>query len=261
MVGADLDRSRVTVHLGIDGKARVQAEREPLLEFITTLLLGARDATPGNEPIEIRSDLEDGFARLQVIDHGPTLTEEILEALFEPLGTAAAARSLSLATGRQAVLRWGGDVDVRVRARGGNLFEVKLPIGAAPAEEPRPAEPAPLPKVPHRRILVVDDDDDNAEMLAELIRDSDGDAITVGTGKEAIDRSAALRPDAALVDLLLPDMKGWEVVRSLQEQIPGIRIAVVSGLAVSRSEREASGADAVFRKPVDSEELLRFLGL
>jgi DNA-binding response OmpR family regulator len=65
----------------------------------------------------------------------------------------------------------------------------------------------------------------------------------------------------ALVDLLLPDMKGWDVVQRIKERWPDTRVAVVSGLAVGRDDPDRGKADAVFRKPIDTEELLAFLGL
>ena len=108
---------------------------------------------------------------------------------------------------------------------------------------------------------MVDDDPHNAAMLADLVQDANARAITASTGQAAIERAEQMKPDAALVDLLLPDMEGWEVVRKLRELVPGIRIAVVSALSVSREQTAAGKADAVFRKPIDTEELLAFLGL
>lgn len=241
------------------------AEREPLLEFVTTLLLGARDSTPAGESIEVETRREGDEAVIRIIDHGPTLTHQQLEELFEPLAAGAATRALSLSMGRQATLRWGGQVVVRPRQAGGNVFEIHLPLWS----EERAAKEVPQPsKVEvygaagrHHRILVVDDDPDNAAMLADLLQDAEAEPSTASTGAAALEKAADLRPDAALVDLLLPDMDGWEVVRQLKEKVPGIRIAVVSGLAVGQEQRQAGGADAVFRKPIDTDELLSFLGL
>jgi two-component system cell cycle sensor histidine kinase/response regulator CckA len=181
---------------------------------------------------------------------------------------------LTLAAGRQAAERWGGQLAVRVRAGGGTVFEIRLPRAgvreavaeAARAEEEAapPAErAAPPPAEPREihRVLVVDDDEDNAEMLADLLRDSGAEPAVVKTGHAALD---ALRADggydAALVDLLLPDVNGWEVVRALKDRKPQTRVAVVSGLAAGR-EPEAKMADAVFRKPLEPDRLLDFLGL
>lgn len=266
MVRAELGAgTAVSVRTRLDQAGEAMAERETLLEFLTTLLLGARDATPAGEAVEVETATEGAQAVIRVLDRGPTLTAEQIENVFEPLAPGAATRALPLSMGRQAVLRWGGDVRIRPRAGGGNLFEIRLPLRAAQEERAPVVQapaPAPAPQAePIRRVLVVDDDADNAGMLAEMIRDAEASATTANSGADAIRRAEATRPQAALVDLLLPDMKGWEVVKALKERIPGIRVAVVSGLAVGREEREQGGADAVFRKPIDTDEILKFLGL
>lgn len=251
---------------GLEEGAMALAEREPLLEFITTLLLGARDSTPQGEAVEVETRQEGDEAVIRIIDHGPTLSREQLDDLFEPLAPGAAARALSLSMGRQATLRWGGRVVVRPRDTGGNVFEIHLPLwfaerAAREAPQPAAVEVFGVPEEKHHRILVVDDDPDNAAMLADLLRDAEAEPVTASTGALALERGEALQPDAALVDLLLPDMEGWEVVRGLKEKVPGIRIAVVSGLSVSQEQRQSGGADAVFRKPIDTAQLLTFLGL
>ena len=249
----------------------VVAERDTLLEFLTALLLGARDASPEGATVGLETAVDGDALVIRVTDRGPSLSEDQVDQLFEPLRADAAERALNLSIGRQAVERWGGSVSVHPGEVRGNTVEIRLAIETAEAheaaearapaaEEEAPAAPVPA-AAPARRILVVDDDPDNVGMLADLVQDAGAEASTAGTGAEAIAKAAEMRPQAALVDLLLPDMKGWAVVEALREQQPEMRIAVVSGLAVPREERESKGADAVFRKPVDTDELLAFLGL
>ncbi|WP_373048662.1 response regulator [Vulgatibacter sp.] len=252
------------------------AESDALLEFTTALLLGARDASPPGSTVLVETRIMDDHVVLRVVDRGPALSAAQVEQLFEPLAPGGAERALSLSVGRQAVQRWGGEVRVLHEAEGGNAFEVHLLLQGAAAvahaaeaakhveaeaeAEAERRKGAPAPARVHR-VLVVDDDVDNASMLADLIRDAEGtEAFTAGTGAEALQVAERSPPEAALVDLLLPDTKGWEVVTELKRRFPDIRVAVVSGLAVTREEREQSGADAVFRKPIDTDELLRFLG-
>lgn len=245
----------------------VLGAKEPLLEFFTAVLLGARDASPKGSVVEVETETLGESVVLRVIDRGPPLTEQQVRQLFEPMAPGAASRALSFALGRQAILRWGGEVRVRPMPDGGNVFEIVLQTyehakaAAAPAEAPLAAPAATAEKAPARRVLVVDDDADNASMLAELLRDAGAEASTAGTGADAIRKAAELRPDAALVDLLLPDMKGWQVVEGIKAHEPDTRVAVVSGLAVARDDPDRAKADEVFRKPIDTDQLLRFLGL
>jgi len=260
----EFDGRQVEVHATIGELGQVVGEREPLLTLLTAILSGARDGTPAGGWVDLDASRSDGQVEIRVTEHGPRLDETELEILFEPLAGEFEERTLTLAAGREAVRRWGGDVVAEPLDEEGNAFTIRLPVarGAAPAEAVEKPAPGPtaLPS-PARRVLVVDDDPDNAAMLADLVEGADADAETAATGAAALEKASRDKPDAALVDLLLPDMKGWDVVRELKERVPGIRIAVVSGLAVRREERDAGLADDVFRKPVDSDDVLHFLGL
>jgi len=263
----EFDGRQVEVHATIGELGQVLGERETVLTLLTTILGGARDSTPAGGFVDLEAARSDGHVEVRVIEHGPRLDSDELERIFEPLAGEFEERTLSLSAGRDAVRAWGGDVTAGPLDSAGNVFTIRLPVAAAaraeaaPPQAPAPA-PTPTPTArPAGLVLVVDDDPDNAAMLADLVEGADGSAITAATGAAALEKASREKPDAALVDLLLPDMKGWDVVRELKERLPGIRIAVVSGLAVRREEREAGLADDVFRKPIDSDDVLHFLGL
>lgn len=234
----------------------VWAERELLAELLTALLLGVRDAAPTGSTLRLQTEPEGRHALVRV-SAAPVEQLDSLERLFEPL---AAGGGLSLGMSRQAARSWGGDLAARAGEDRALVFELRL--RAAPAEQPaaeqRPERPAPAKRA--SRVLVVDDDADNAAVCAELLRDTGVEVATAGSAEEAVRVAAELRPDGALVDLLLPDRDGWSVARELQARYPGVRIAVVSGLAAEASP-EAAEVEAVFRKPLDPATLLNFLGL
>ncbi len=262
MVRPEFDGRQVDVHATLGEMDLVMGDPEPLLTLLVALLAGARDACPVGSAVDLETGMEDDQAVIRITDHGPPLSEREMNQLFEPLAGATEDRSLSLSSGRAAVARWGGAVEAESSEAWGNRFTIRLQLAAAATEEERKVEkPRAAPAGRARLVLVVDDDPDNAAMLADLIEGAEGEALTAATGTEALEDAARSKPDAALVDLLLPDMKGWEVVRRLREELPDLRIAVVSGLAVGREERERGEADEYFRKPVDSDEVLHFLGL
>ena len=97
-------------------------------------------------------------------------------------------------------------------------------------------------------------------MLADVLRAAGGEPQVATTGGEAIAIARRTRPDAALVDWVLPDMDGRALMQALKEARPGIQVAVVSGLAAG-SIPDTRLADAVFPKPTDTSQLTRFLGL
>jgi len=268
LVRTDFEGSNVEIRHREGDAGPALGVSEVLLTFLTALLSGAKDASPPGGSVELETERSEDWLVLRVTDHGPPLGKEELDQIFEPLSSTTAARSLTLAAGRDAVRRWGGEVEAAYVEEVGNVYTIRLlPATEEAVEEASRGEveaPAPLraaAPTPVHRVLVVDDDPDNAAMLADLVEGAGAEAVTAGTGEDALEAAAKSEPDAALVDLLLPDMKGWEVVRRLKEQSPSLRIAVVSGLAVTRAERAKSEADEVFRKPIDSDDVLHFLGL
>ena len=261
---SELDSARIRVILDLKELPPAVGDRETLLEFFATLLLGATDVFPEGGTIRVSSRAEGDEVVVRVAyEGGVTLSEQDVESLFEPLSGEVATRTLSLAAGQNAILRWGGRIRVEPLEGGGNVFEIRIPRvpEAGIARTVKEARPVPRPERPVESVLVVDDDPDNAEMLAALIEDAGMRAYTALTGERGIELARQVRPDAALVDLLLPDRDGWEVARELKAAAPWTRVAVVSGLAVGKDERREGVADEVFRKPVDPADVLRFLGI
>lgn len=262
---SELETAGIQTSLDLEEVPLAKGERETLLELFATLLLGAIDVLPEGGTIQIETEAEEDEVILRLLhEGGATLSEREILELFEPLEGGVAARSLSLAAGRNTIRRWGGDVNVRAREGGGNVFEVRLPRmkleEIEEAKEKEAAPPMPLPQERAETVVVIDDDPDNAEMLATLVEDAGGRAFTALSGERGLELAREVHPDAALVDLLLPDRDGWEVARKLKAENPTLRLAVVSGLAVGKDERREDVADAVFRKPVAPDELLEFLG-
>lgn len=253
----------------IDQVPEVLAEEELLVEFVTAILLGAKEAVDGQGVVHLEAGIRARRVEVRIIAENVGRIDDP-DRLFEALEAGADQHRLSLAVARQAVRRWGGELGAR-REDKRLIFEMRLPPARERdvTEEEASREAKATAGVSEERVakaaaihdvLVVDDDADNAAVLAEFLMDAGAEAATAGDAAEALALARQIRPQAALVDLLLPDSTGWEVARRLREEFPGIRIAVVSGLA-AESEPEAAEVDAVFRKPVDPPTVLSFLGL
>jgi two-component system KDP operon response regulator KdpE len=107
------------------------------------------------------------------------------------------------------------------------------------------------------RILVCDDEPQILRALKVILRDAGYEAVTAGSGEEALDRAAVKPPEAAILDLMLPDIDGVEVTRRLREW-SGMPIVVLS--AVGEEDRKvealAAGADDYVTKPFGPRELV-----
>jgi CheY-like chemotaxis protein len=245
----------------------VRADAGFLRELVVSLLLSARDRMEQGGRLDLTTQAE-GTDRLalRIQDEGPPYAVEELSRMFDPLNRDAGApqAALQLAVVRAQVQRWGGELMVENAKSGkGGAFVVRLPRAreaheVEPRAEPRVTGPRRFQQT--RRVLVVDDDMDNARMLAEVLGDEGYDVQVAQSAEVALQLWERRRYDAALLDALMPDVSGWELARELRQRTPHALLAIVTGMDV-RGQNRASLAlvDAVFRKPIDVGALDEFL--
>ncbi|MEN9797794.1 MAG: hypothetical protein RL653_1490, partial [Pseudomonadota bacterium] len=263
------------VKLQLTATAKVRADAELLRELVVHLLLAARDRMPNGGTLEVSTRADAGAQVLTVRDSGPALSPAELAQLFEPLAASSHRPQLPLllAVGRSQVDRWGGQLWCEGGEPGaaGVRFVVRLREEHA-AEKPAvpealPAEGAPAasPEVPHvhpreRQVLVVDDDVDNAQALAEVLEAEGFEVKVAHSGEAALAAWGRFHFDAALLDALMPAPDGWALARTFRERSPEARLAIVTGADVRGQSRESLAlVDAVFRKPLDLGALDEFL--
>ncbi|HEY4778987.1 MAG TPA: response regulator transcription factor [Solirubrobacterales bacterium] len=107
------------------------------------------------------------------------------------------------------------------------------------------------------RILVCDDEPQILRALKVILRDAGYEAVAASTGEEALDRAAVKPPEAAILDLMLPDLDGVEVTRRLREwsRMPILVLSAV-GEEDRKVEALAAGADDYVTKPFGPRELV-----
>ena len=160
-----------------------------------------------------------------------------------------------------------GTIEARSDGVGkGSEFIIRLPAIPAYLEEQKLAAPVPteLARVSSgHKILVVDDNMDAARLLAEALEIVGYDTRIAFDGPDALDVAAEFQPDAALVDLGLPVMDGYELCGQLIAASVGRRPVLMAvtgyGQATDREKSEAAGFDAHVVKPVDVPALIGLL--
>jgi two-component system KDP operon response regulator KdpE len=107
------------------------------------------------------------------------------------------------------------------------------------------------------RVLVCDDEDQILRALRVILRDAGYEALPASTGEEALDAAAVARPDAGIIDLVLPDMDGIELCRRLREwtEMPLIVLSAI-GDEDAKVRALAAGADDYVTKPFGPRELI-----
>jgi PAS domain S-box-containing protein len=302
-----IDARRHEVHLSLPQTAvPMLADATRLEQVFANLLNNAAKYTPERGSIDLSLTLEGGVAVAVVRDSGVGIERDALPHVFDMFVQSGGDRSgargglgglgIGLSLVRTLVRMHGGSVEVRSAGRGqGSEFTVRLPGVELPTgERGRPqdsAEPATptiktLPHagagvagVPHRHILVVDDNHDVAETLAVFLR-LQGQTVSV-----AHDASAAMaaftrdRPEIVFLDIGMPEVDGHEVARRMRAfengcagdadadaggddtQREPARLVALTGWgqpADLRRSREA-GFDDHLVKPVEPERLLEIV--
>ena len=243
-----------------DDLPRALADPARLRQILTNLLTNAHLYTGEGGTISVtgRSDGL-GAVRVDVADTGRGMTDEELETVFDRFvrvgGDADRTQGsgLGLAIVKSLVDLHGGHVHVTSTPGVGTTFSVSLPV-AAEAGTPLAARHA----LHGRRILVVDDEPEVARLIAERLVEFGVDAEIAAGGAIALDRLRKERFDAVTLDILMPGMSGFEVMRAMRADpaladLPVVVVSVFSG-------REALSGEWVVSKPIDAEELADALG-
>jgi two-component system, cell cycle response regulator DivK len=111
-----------------------------------------------------------------------------------------------------------------------------------------------------KRILVIEDQEDNRQILRDLLTSADFEVIEAADGEAGLAAAAAHRPDLILMDIQLPLMDGYEATRRIKANpaLRAIPIIVITSYALSGDEDKAraAGSDAYFSKPFSPRQLL-----
>jgi len=142
----------------------------------------------------------------------------------------------------------------------GSTFEIRLPLIASAVQ---PSIPQPHMRVPPRRILVVDDNEDAATALAMMLRLEGHEVESFFSAAEALARAVEFKPEVALLDIGLPEMDGYELAQRLRESVGPRRIRLVAltgyGQAEDRERARSVGFDEHLVKPADLRALQQVL--
>ncbi len=267
-----LDAARHTFTLRMpETPVFVDGDPTRLAQVLSNLLNNAAKYTPAGGHVELSAEARGGEAVLRVVDDGCGLEREMLSRVFDrftqidrTIARAQGGLGIGLSLVRALVEMHGGRVTADSAGEGkGSTFTVRLPLAAASSQEPMRASPAAAEAAPQharaRRVLVIDDNVDAADMLAEVLRTSGHEARVAHDGRDAIAEAQGLQPEVVFLDIGLPDMDGYEVARLLRAE-PRASGAVLVALTGRGSEEDRqrsmdAGFDHHLTKPCDLEAL------
>jgi CheY-like chemotaxis protein/HAMP domain-containing protein len=219
----------------------------------------------GSVSIEVRVEAEE--LAVEVIDTGIGIAPEELENIFQEFRQADGSSSrcfegtgLGLAIARKTARLLGGEVSAASVPGKGSTFSLRLPLDgrhkSSGESRPAPIEQCGAP-APARSVLVVDDDPQALTLIASHLGGAGYRTMTATNGLDALRIARAEHPFAITLDIVMPEMDGWQVMRALKEdpETAGIPVVIVS-LSENRETGIALGAIGVISKPVDAAQLL-----
>jgi signal transduction histidine kinase/putative methionine-R-sulfoxide reductase with GAF domain len=232
----------------------ISGRNAELREVVTNLILNAVDALPGGGRLTIRTWGEPGRAVVSVADSGAGMPEETRGRAFEPFFTTKGVRRLGLGLAVAYGLVSGHGGDIALESGEGRGTTVTFWIPAATGDEAGAPAKAAADGERHGRILVVDDEADVREVLADVLG-SQGHTVTLaGGGQEALAYLERDPFDLVITDLGMPDVNGWDVARAVKSGRQGLPVLLLTGWA-DAEEAGAGRVDAVIKKPFDMTKL------
>ena len=223
--------------------------------------------------VETGSVADEDSVFFKVSDSGIGISPEQRARLFQAFTQADASTSrkyggtgLGLVISQRFCQMMGGEIGVESELGRGSTFTVRLPRtvgdrktagGATLLPAPRGAQPA---AAPHTRVLVIDDDVDARDLLVRGLAKDGFDIHVAESGEEGIRMALELKPDVISLDVLMPGMDGWTVLRTLKSNPETANIPVIMvSMLDNKDMGYALGASDYLLKPFDRERLVTVL--
>ena len=262
----DAKRHELTLELPIQ-TLRVDADLVRLSQVFANLLINAAKYTDAGGKIQLRAWQEDGQVAVSVRDNGIGIAPEMMPRLFRLFSQARTALERSegglgigLALVKGVVALHGGSVQARSDGPHlGSEFTVRLPLSPARPVEVAHAVDGTQVNGTRLRMLVADDNRDNAETCAMLLRLRGHEVHTAYGGRIAFDLAQRVQPQVLLLDIGMPELNGYELARRIRGETWGQSMVLVAitgwGQQEDKERALAAGFNHHITKPIELGQL------
>ncbi|MCA1669445.1 MAG: response regulator [Thermomicrobia bacterium] len=267
-----------SIHLSVDAgdTGAITADPRKLKQIIFNLLSNAVKFTPSGGAVNLTAHTEGAMVEIAVTDTGAGIGPEDQQKLFREFTQVDGSLSrrhegtgLGLALTKRLVELHHGTIAVHSVLGAGSTFTVRLPIGVRSSEFGVRSETngIPISNIEHRtsntehpRILVIEDDDPTAELIAAYLASAGYATERARNGAEGLQMARSLKPDGITLDVMMPVMDGWTFLQesSVDAELAQIPVIVLS-LANDLKHGYSLGASAVIGKPIRRDELFAAL--
>jgi PAS domain S-box-containing protein len=269
-----IERQRHTVEVSVARNIFIDGDEFRLSQLVANLLTNAAKYTPDSGQIYITATTRGPVVELSVRDTGRGLSAELLPKLFAPFVQASQSSErsqgglgLGLALSRRLAELHGGSIGASSPGTDqGSTFTVTLPVASLQSDRPSIVPDVVLDGTRGNpiRILVVDDNEDAAELLAVSLRKQGHQASVALDPVDALESVRSSIPDVAFMDIGLPVMDGYELAEHLRKELGPrcpVMIAVTGyGQEQDRLRSREAGFALHLVKPVQLSRVLEALG-
>ena len=247
------------------GLADIMGDRDRLTQVLINLVGNAVRYTPKNGEIEVRVYPVEGAVRVDVRDTGIGIDPQDMAHIFErfyrsdhPLVQEKRGTGLGLSIVKMFVEMHGGRIWVDSDPGKGSTFTFILPVPVQSEKVEGASLPSPRPVARLRTVLIVDDDQNVAELLQRQLEAGGYQTFVLGRGGSVEEWVQEQQPDLVLLDMILPDVSGLEVLRALRDNVVTADVPVIV-LTIVPDDGTAWDLGIVnyLTKPVGAEELLQ----
>ncbi|HEY5935263.1 MAG TPA: ATP-binding protein, partial [Kofleriaceae bacterium] len=248
---------------------RVNGDEARLIQIVLNLLSNAARYTPPGGAIFVTADRDGDSVALRVRDTGAGIGPELLPKVFDLFvqGTRSADRAegglgLGLAIVKNLVELHSGSVTAESAGAGaGSTFTVRLPLAHVEKTAERATQRRVVAAADSRRVLVVDDNEDAANLLGEIARMRGHDVVIAHNAQTALEAIGTFQPQVAVLDIGLPVMDGYELATHVRSRFPDCRLIALTGYGQDkdRDRSLSAGFTAHLVKPVKVDTLLALL--
>lgn len=260
------------VTLAINSKGLyVHGDKVRLVQIICNLLNNAAKFTPEGGSISLTSDQEGEFVVIKVTDNGIGLTQQNIETIFDLFVQHGRVKNryqdglgIGLSLVKNLIQLHDGEIFVESPGLGlGSTFTVKLKLVAPPKELDVPNAES-VNAVVKTKILVIDDNEDAANTLVELLDILGHEVRPAYNGNEGLEKAKSFNPQIIFLDIGLPDMSGYEVAKLLRkdDQYKQCYLIALTGYGTENDKELAmkAGFDFHLSKPLSLNKI-KFLNL
>ena len=254
---------RIDVRIDVPDSLPILGDYSGISQALMNLCTNARDAMPAGGQLHIQARPVGNHAELIIADNGQGMKRKIIEQCFDPFFTTkpiGKGTGLGLSTTYGIVKSHDGLIHVESKPKKGTTITMTFPLTDAKATaEKTHRSPAEISYGNGEAILVVDDEEEILKAMQNLLNGLGYRSAIAGSGKDALEKYEAIRPEVVLMDINMPELDGANCAEKILDINPDARIAFITGYEVENldeiGDRIKNSVKTFLTKPVELADL------